>query len=398
MYPNNPSGQYGVPNVNPVPGSSPAASDHRATVGASYSGHTIGTIDSPGQMMPSAPEAFAQAGGQPQRFINTTAAQAGLQAYEHKPDVFTTAQWQGIRTVLGGPMQGSLWLAYRLAELSNYELDFIVDNSLSMNQRDGMLNPETGRSMSRLEEAIYRLSNIADLLSYIPVKGITLRNLADNHAPAIINCQAAPQEISSQIKNYLDHVYCSARTSNTPLYTALHTSLSENRRSSNPRIIYVLNDGEPNRGGTAADVCSLLQSGRTYEKNPVCLIACTDERQSIGWMENADNIDRVHVVDDYESEKKSIHAKQGRDFPVTEGFYAMSSLLGAIDDLFDKADENHIYSHNQYQEIMGRQVPAMEYENYRRNAQRLQEQSGAFGGGNYLTTGASYFGQYLGFR
>ena len=106
----------------------------------------------------------------------------------------------------------------------------------------------------------------------------------------------------------------------------------------------------------------------------------------------------VHVVDDYESEKKSIQAKQGRDFPVTEGFYAMSSLLGAIDDLFDKADENHIYSHNQYQEIMGRQVSAMEYENYRRNAERLQEQSGAFGGGNYITAGVSQVSQYFGFR
>ena len=292
MHPNNPAGQYGVPNMNPAPGSSPAANDPRATAGASYSGHAIGTIDNPGQMMPSAPAAFAQVGGQPQRFINTTAAQAGLQAYEHKPDVFTMAQWQGIRTVLGGPMHGSLWLAYRLAELSNYELDFIIDNSLSMNQLDGMLHPETGRCMSRLEEAIYRLSNIADLLSYIPVKGITLRNLGDNHAPAVINCQATPQEISKQIKNYLDRVNCSPRTSNTPLYTALYTSINENSRSSNPRIIYVLNDGKPNHGGTAADVCTLLQSGRTHEKNPVCLIACTDDQRSIGWMENADNIDR----------------------------------------------------------------------------------------------------------
>ena len=390
MYPNN----YRVPNAGHVPGTQPSAgSTPQAATAVNYSGHTIG------------PTADEQ-----QRFMAPTQStstnpfraesQAGMRAFEQGPEQFTQAQWRGIRSVLGGPMEGSLWLAHRLAALSNYELDFIIDNSLSMNQRDGMQNPETGLIMTRLEEAIHRLSNIADLLSYIPVKGITLRTLSGDHTPVVIDCQAPPHEIAGQIKKYLEFVNHSPRTSNTPLYTALSTSLNENRNSPNPRIIYVLNDGMPNSGGGPDSVCQLLRHGRCGEKNPVCLIACTDDRKSIAWMNDADEIaENIHVIDDFESEKRKIKAKQGQNFPVTEGFYGMSSLLGAIDDLFDKADENHLYSHNHYREIMGREVSEAEYEAYRREASRLQRQSGeAEKEAGYYNTGSSFLGNYLRYR
>ncbi len=402
MYPEDYSTQRS--GMDPAPGGQLPGASPRLPTETNYSGHTIGTVSGDSQIMPSSQGVSFQPSAQrsitPQGgagYHPTTATQADIRAYEHGPDVFTKAQWDGIRTVLGGPMQGSLWLAYRLAVLSNYELDFIIDNSSSMNQYDGMRNPETNLSMTRLEEAIYRLSNIADLLSYIPVKGITLRNLSGNHSPATINCQASPQKISSQIKDYLDQVYKSPRSSTTPLYTALLSSIEENKKSSNPRIIYVLNDGEPNSRGRASDVCDLLQRGRNHEKNPVCLIACTDDERSIGWMNDADNIERVHVVDDYESEKRDIQAKQGQEFPVTEGFYAMSSLLGAVDDLFDKADENHIYSHRQYQEILGKEVTSAEYGKYRSEAGWLQRQSST-SRGNSSASGTTHSGQYSGFR
>lgn len=391
MYPNN----FRVPNAGHVAGTQPAAGPaHQPAAAANYSGHTIGpTAD--GQQRFMVPTQSTTAGStNPFR----AESQAGIRAFEQGPAEFTPDQWRGIRSILGGPMEGSLWLAHRLAALSNYELDFIIDNSLSMNQRDGMRDPETGLIMSRLEEAIHRLGNIADLLSYIPVKGITLRTLSGDHTPVVIGCHAPPHEIAGQIKDYLESVKRSPRTSNTPLYTALATSLNENRDSPDPRIIYVLNDGKPNSGGGPADVCQLLGAGRCGEKNPVCLIACTDDRKSIAWMKDADEIaENIHVVDDFESEKRKIKAKQGHKFPVTEGFYGMSSLLGAIDDLFDKADENHIYSHNHYQEIMGRMVPEAEYEAYRREASLLQSGEAEKEAG-YDNARASFLGHFLGFR
>ena len=380
-----------IPNTGYPARTQPAAGpDQQEPAAVDYSGHTVGnTADGQPRFIPQS---------QPTNPFRAE-SQAGMRAFEQVPPEFTPEQWRGIRSVLGGPMEGSLWLAPRLAALSNYELDFIIDNSLSMNQRDGMRNPETGLIMSRLEEAIHRLSNIADLLSYIPVKGITLRTLLGDHTPVVIDCQAPPLKIAGQIKNYLECVHRGPRTSNTPLYTALATSLNENYNSPNPRIIYVLNDGMPNSGGNADAVCQLLTDGRCGEKNPIVMIACTDDRKSIAWMEKADAIPNVHVVDDFESEKNKIQAKQGKNFPVKEGFYSMSSLLGAIDDLFDKADENHIYSHKDYCEIMGRGVPEAEYEAYCREASRLQRQSlEAVPQAGYHNPGSSFFSHYLGFR
>lgn len=396
MYPKDYSAQPPHPSMPPAPGGQLPGASHQAPAGTTYSGHTIGMVSGNSQIMSPPPGASFQPPAQrsitPAAPYATTASEAGMRAYEQGPEVFTKEQWDGIRTVLGGPMQGSLWLAYRLASLSEYELDFIIDNSVSMNKYDGMRDPETNSPMTRLQEAIYRLGNIAELLSYIPVKGITLRNLSDNHVPEIINCQAPPpQEISNQIKGYLNRVYLSPRSPTTPLYTALLASIQENVSSSNPRIIYVLNDGQPNGRGNSSDVCNLLERGRIHEKNPVCLIACTDDEDSIGWMNSADSIGSVHVVDDYESEKRGIQAKQGQGFPVTEGFYAMSSLLGAIDRLFDYADENYIYSHKDYQEILGRKVTPAEYEKYRSEAEWLQRQSGRFGG-----SGSGYRTQHTG--
>lgn len=406
-----------IPGANPLRGAR-SSSDHSsgATAGVSYAGHTIGPAGDSGQMMPPSQGAFVQASEQQQRFMASTqfgaagsqsqstnpftteAFQAGMRSFEQGPKEFTQAQWLGIRTVLGGPMEGSLWLARRLAVLRNYELDFIIDNSLSMNQYDGMCNPETGLVMSRIEEAIYRLGNIGDLLSYIPVKGITLRTLSGEHTPVAINCQAPPHEISAQIKSYLEFVNTGPRTTNTPLFTALSTSLEENRNSPNPRIIYVLNDGMPNSGGGPYQVCDLLRTSRCGEKNPVCLIACTGDRESVAWMNDADRIiGNIHVIDDFKSEQQKIKAKHGENFPVTEGFYAMSSLLGAVDDLFDKADENHIYSHNHYQEIMGRPVSQAEYENYQTNARLLQQSSNTNREEDF-TRGSSYVRQFMGYR
>jgi len=68
-----------------------------------------------------------------------------------------------------------------------------------------------------------------------------------------------------------------------------------------------------------------------------------------------------------------------------------------MDKLFDKVDENHIYSHNQYQQIIGGKVSPVEYDNYRCDAGRLQGKS-SFEGSNCITSGASYLSQYLRFR
>ncbi|WP_257265276.1 hypothetical protein [Endozoicomonas sp. ONNA2] len=285
---------------------------------------------------------------------------------------FTPEQQRGIKDVLGGPISGSTWLAYRLADLKNYKIHFIIDNSISMNERDGMVNPETGTRMSRLQEATYRLENVADLLAYIPVKGINIQSFSKKFPP--IDIRGTPAETSAQIKRCLREIgSVGNRHNSTPLFRDMREIIRESERSvqSPPSIIYVFNDGEPNDGGTKEDIYQLLKD-RKAERSPVCLVACTSTPSAIEWMDEADEQPNVHVVDDFESERQQVWEHQGETFPFTEGFYLMSTLLGPIDPLFDKADENHIFDLADYQEICGRKIPPEEYELYKQEAERLQ--------------------------
>ncbi|USE37548.1 hypothetical protein [Endozoicomonas sp. SCSIO W0465] len=290
---------------------------------------------------------------------------------ERFQQAFTTDQQRAIKEVLGGSIKGSTWLAYRLAALKNYELHFIIDNSASMDTQDGMVHPEAGIKMTRLQEACYRLSNIADLLAYIPVMGIKIQSFSQDFLP--IDTSRTPAEVAAQMKGCLENIAMAPRYHSTPLYPALLHSVKESEISSQspPRIIYVFNDGEPNTGGSKEQVCQLLRD-RKAERSPVCLVACTDSESAVGWMNEADEQPNVHVVDDFQSEMREVKMHQGSDFPFTEGFYLMSTLLGPIDPLFDKADENHIFDHTDYQEICGRSISPAEYDRYQKEAGRLQ--------------------------
>ncbi|WP_257293888.1 hypothetical protein [Endozoicomonas sp. YOMI1] len=284
---------------------------------------------------------------------------------------FTPEQQCAISKVLGGSINGSIWLAYRLAALKNYELHFIIDNSISMDTRDGMVHPVTEMKMTRLEEAVYRLGNVADLLAHIPVMGIKIQSFTEEFLP--IDTRGTPAAIAMQMKRCLDSILWGGRESSTPLYPAMLRTIKESERSpqSPPRIIYVFNDGEPNEGGSKDRIFDLLQH-RKPERSPVCLVACTSVRPAVKWMNEADEQPNVHVVDDFQAEMREVKEHQGARFPFTEGFYLMSTLLGPIDPLFDKADENHIFDSADYQEICGRKISRAEYDLYQEEAYQLQ--------------------------
>ena len=285
------------------------------------------------------------------------------------------AKQEAINQFFQERLAGSHWLAYRLASLRHYELDFIIDNSRSMDIRDGMKDPETGRKMSRLEEAVYRLEQIAKIVSWIDVKGIRLRTLSKGFKPYIVQTDISPENTEREIRGYLEEVMAKERARSTPLLGALTRSIVE-EATTHPRIIYVLNDGMPtcseSSGDGAVRQIRQLLADRPDEQYPICLIACTDDEDSIAWMNEVDDLPSIHVVDDYQAEKKEVLAVQGEAFPFNEGFYLLSTLLGPIDPLFDRADESHVYDRADYEEIVGRRVSDREYRNYCNEAARLQ--------------------------
>ncbi|MTI14227.1 vWA domain-containing protein [Sansalvadorimonas verongulae] len=283
-----------------------------------------------------------------------------LNAFIEDPD-----KSQGIQKVLHDN-GGGQWLAYRLRVLSNYEVEFVIDNRYSMATPDGMYGPDR-RQMTRFEELKFRLGNMVRLLTYLPIRKITLRTF--NSAPVEFSYaqNERPDQLYHAIHQFIQTIVLDH--SSTPLNGILHSLMQS---SPAPKVIYLFTDGEPNDAGGTDEFCRRVTE-RNPEKFPLCIIACTGDDDCMKWLNKLDRkAARVHVVDDPQSEREEIKKVQGNQFPVSESFLLLSALLGPVDPLFDKADENYIFTRNEFEEIRGEKVTDQVYQKYRREAGSLQ--------------------------
>ena len=68
-------------------------------------------------------------------------------------------------------------------------------------------------------------------------------------------------------------------------------------------------------------------------------MACTDDEQTMAYLNQADNaIPRLDCTDDFASEKFEVLRAQGAGFHFTFGDYLCKALAGAIDPYFDSLD------------------------------------------------------------
>ena len=103
------------------------------------------------------------------------------------------------------------------------------------------------------------------------------------------------------------------------------------------RLLFIIaTDGEPDDGPLAfTEVLKALP-----EYCHVQMVAVTDEKKAVAWMNDMDSQVRFFdVCDDYESERKEVVEKQGDSYIFTRGDYIAKILLGAVDPFFDLLDE-----------------------------------------------------------
>ena len=68
-------------------------------------------------------------------------------------------------------------------------------------------------------------------------------------------------------------------------------------------------------------------------------MACTDDDTVMAYLDHADdNIPRLDVTDDFQSERSQILRAQGPQFHFTFGDYLVKSMLGPVDHYFDSLD------------------------------------------------------------
>ncbi|CAF3539421.1 unnamed protein product [Rotaria sp. Silwood1] len=112
-------------------------------------------------------------------------------------------------------------------------------------------------------------------------------------------------------------------------------------------LILIATDGVPTNDDGYQDILTfkkVLQDERKpINRIPVTIIACTDDDQSMDYLDDWDKeIPNLDVVDDYRNEKKQILKCQGNDFPFSFGDYIVKILMGGIDKWFDDLDERKV--------------------------------------------------------
>jgi hypothetical protein len=153
----------------------------------------------------------------------------------------------------------------------------------------------------------------------------------------------------------------------TPIVPVLRRVLRDKQHEIEERKLLILlaTDGVPTDNQGHRDIRSfeyvLKNERKPSNRIPVTIIACTDDDDCIGYLNDWDKrIPNLDVVDDYRNEKKEIQARQGKQFPFSFGDvrtdifrfslnffvsfiqYVVKILMGGVDSWFDDLDEKKV--------------------------------------------------------
>ncbi|CAF0949309.1 unnamed protein product [Adineta steineri] len=227
--------------------------------------------------------------------------------------------------------------ATRLRGLEGYEIAFIVDDSGSMNTPLGDLSGPFDHNPTRWDELRRTVSIVVDIASVFDPDGVDIFFL--NREP-MRNVKNAEE---------LKPVFAMPPSGPTPIARVLRHVLQAKQLEVQERklLILIATDGIPTNDSGQQDTKTLENVLRHERKPinriPVTIIACTDDDECIGYLNNWDKkIPNLDVADDYKSERTEIHKVQGKEFPFSFGDYVVKVLMGAVDDWFDTLDERRV--------------------------------------------------------
>ncbi|CAF1226567.1 unnamed protein product [Rotaria sordida] len=198
--------------------------------------------------------------------------------------------------------------ANKLLQLEGYEIVFVCDDSGSMNTPLGDVFGPFNNAPTRWDELKQTVSIVVDLASSLDPNGVDIYFL--NRDPIF------------HVRNSSELI---------PIFAVPPEAT----------------DGVPTDDDGHPDILS-CKKVLQYERNPtnripVTIIACTDDDQSMDYLNDWDKeIPNLDVVDDYRNEKQQILKCQGNDFPFSFGDYIVKILMGGIDQWFDDLDERKV--------------------------------------------------------
>ncbi|UJR31197.1 hypothetical protein I4U23_018702 [Adineta vaga] len=204
--------------------------------------------------------------------------------------------------------------ATKLRVLEGYEIVFICDDSGSMNTPLGDLSGPFDKMPSRWDELKQTVSIVVDLASVFDPDGVDIYFL--NREP-IFHVQNSEQLIP---------IFSIPPAGPTPIVPVFRRVLRDKQHEIEERKLLILlaTDGVPTDNQGHRDIRSfeyvLKHERKPTDRIPVTIIACTDDDDCIGYLNDWDKkIPNLDVVDDYRNEKKEIQGRQGKHFPFSFG-------------------------------------------------------------------------------
>jgi hypothetical protein len=216
-------------------------------------------------------------------------------------------------------------MAIKLEKLNLFKIALILDDSGSMNSIDHHLGLTT-----RWEELKNFTNTAIEIIDVFNSEGCDIYFL---NRPSVKNIKSL---------NDVFHLFRDKPLGGTPLTNRMQQAIEENIKNLNGKklLLIIATDGEPTdySGQTKIDEFKQFLINRPNNVYTT-IVACTDDLDSIGYLNNLDNkLPRFDVVRDYKNEMKEIRNKQGVQFHFSYGDYITKTLIGSIDDELGKLD------------------------------------------------------------
>jgi len=250
--------------------------------------------------------------------------------------------------------------------LSEYQsLEFIIDDSGSMQCLSDTVHPSTKQPLTRWQEAHFRLKEMVEILAYVPFTQIGVEFLNRKTRVSLTRQGRDPESFLRDAYAQIDSAFSAGPAGTTPALEKIQESFLRGQGASIAR--YFFGDGVPNGGLRAQqEIIKILKNRQDPSSNPMTFISCTNEDAQVEWMKDAEEIaPYCSESDDFKDEAAEVLRDQGPALPYTKGFHLICQLVAASNpsDL-DAMDESVPFTKATLDNLLGVQHNDESYRHY----------------------------------
>jgi hypothetical protein len=259
--------------------------------------------------------------------------------------------------------------------LTEYQsLEFIIDDSGSMQCLSDTVDVITRQPQTRWREAQVRLKEMVEILAYVPFTQIGIEFLNRKNRLSLTRQGRDPKTFLAAAYQEIDAVFRQGPQGTTPALEKIQESLLRGQGVSIAR--YFFGDGVPNGGQRAQqEIVKLLKNRQDPMGNPMTFISCTNEDAQVEWMKDAEEVvPYCSESDDFGDEAEEVLRDQGAALPYTKGFHLICQLVAAMnpDDL-DAMDESIPFTKATLDNLLGVQHNEESYRHYFNEYNKAQQ-------------------------